>query len=109
MESLVTYNIFLKLSYVTLQVFELHVSDCAHILLFSLGISIYGTAWSYNNVKQLLIGMHISYRLVYNSHTLYIINDSILFLIIIHTVTYHSNPQSLHLSYLCFIFYVWCV
>ena len=37
MESLVTYNIFLKLSYVTLQVFELHVNDCAHILLFSLG------------------------------------------------------------------------
>ena len=36
MESLVTYNNFLKLSYVTLQVFELHVSDCAHILLFSL-------------------------------------------------------------------------
>ena len=35
MESVVTYNIFLKLSYVTLQVFELHVSDCAHILLFS--------------------------------------------------------------------------
>ena len=26
MESLVTYNIFLSLSYVTLQVFELHVS-----------------------------------------------------------------------------------
>ena len=36
MESLVTYNTFLKLSYVTLQVSELHVSDCAHILLFSL-------------------------------------------------------------------------
>ena len=36
MESLVTYNIFQKLSYVTLQVFELHVSDGAHILLFSL-------------------------------------------------------------------------
>ena len=36
MESLVTYNICLKLSYVTLQVFELHVSDCAHILLFRL-------------------------------------------------------------------------
>ena len=36
MESLVIYNIFLKLSYVTLQVFELHASDCAHILLFSL-------------------------------------------------------------------------
>ena len=36
MESLVTYNIFLKLSYVTLQVFALHVRDCAHILLFSL-------------------------------------------------------------------------
>ena len=35
MESLVTYNMFLKLSYVTLQVFELHVSDCTHILLFS--------------------------------------------------------------------------
>ena len=36
MVSLVTYNIFLKLFYVTLQVFELHVSDCANILLFSL-------------------------------------------------------------------------
>ena len=36
MESLVTYNIFLKLSYVMLQVFELHVSACAHKLLFSL-------------------------------------------------------------------------
>ena len=36
MESLVTYNIFLTLSHVTLQIFELHVSDCAHILLFSL-------------------------------------------------------------------------
>ena len=39
MESLVTYNIFLTLSYVTLQVFELHVGECAHIfmiLLFSL-------------------------------------------------------------------------
>ena len=36
MESLVTYNTFLTLSYVTLQVFELYVSDCAHILLFSL-------------------------------------------------------------------------
>ena len=36
MESLVSYNIFLTLSYVTLPVFELHVSDCTHILLFSL-------------------------------------------------------------------------
>ena len=36
MESLVTYNMFLKLSYVMLQVFELHGSECAHILLFSL-------------------------------------------------------------------------
>ena len=36
MESLVTHNIFLTFSYVTLQIFELHVSDCAHILLFSL-------------------------------------------------------------------------
>ena len=58
MDSLVTYNIFLTLSYVTLQVFELHVSDCAHIMLLALtglkknkaiyklifGISIYGTA-----------------------------------------------------------------
>ena len=31
MESLVTYNIFLTLSYVTLQLFELHGSDCTHI------------------------------------------------------------------------------
>ena len=36
MESLVTYNIFINLSYVPLQVFVLHVSDYAHILLFSL-------------------------------------------------------------------------
>ena len=36
MDSLLTYNIFLTLSYVMLQVFELHVSDCAQILLFSL-------------------------------------------------------------------------
>ena len=36
MESLVTYKKNQKLSYVTLKVFELHVSDCAHILLFSL-------------------------------------------------------------------------
>ena len=36
MESLVAYNIVLTLSYVTLQVFKLHISDCAHILLFSL-------------------------------------------------------------------------
>ena len=36
MESLVTYNICLTLSYVTLQVFELHVSDCAHTLLLAL-------------------------------------------------------------------------
>ena len=35
MENLVTYNI-LTFSYVTLQVFELHVSDCTHTLLFSL-------------------------------------------------------------------------
>ena len=59
MESLVTYNIFLTLSYVTLQVFELHVTvivptycflalmglnkdEAIYKLLF--GISIYGTA-----------------------------------------------------------------
>ena len=36
MESLVTYNIFLTLSYVTLLVFDLHVSDCAHLFLFGL-------------------------------------------------------------------------
>ena len=36
MESLITYNIFLTLSYVTLHVFKLHVSECIHILLFSL-------------------------------------------------------------------------
>ena len=59
MESLVTYNIFLTLSYVTLQRSELHVSDCAHNYCFLalmglnmdeaiykliFGISIYGTA-----------------------------------------------------------------
>ena len=58
MESIVTNNIFIKLSYVTLQVFERHVSDCAHILFLALmglnkdeaiyklifGISIYGAA-----------------------------------------------------------------
>ena len=46
------------------------------------------------------------YRLVENSHTLYIINHSILFLITIHTVIYHSNPQSLHLSCLCLLFQI---
>ena len=46
------------------------------------------------------------YRLVENSHSLYIVNHSILFLIIIHTVTYHSNPQSLHLSCLCLLFHI---
>ena len=43
--------------------------------------------------------------LVDNSHTLYIINHSILFLIIIHTVTYHTNTQSLQLSCLCLLFH----
>ena len=43
--------------------------------------------------------------LVENSHTLYIINHSILFLITIHTVTYHTNTQSLHLSCLCLLFH----
>ena len=38
------------------------------------------------------------YMLVDNSHTLYIINHSILFLITIHTATYHTNTQYLHLS-----------
>ena len=42
--------------------------------------------------------------LVENSHTLYIINHPILFLITIHTVTYHTNTQSLHLSCLCLLF-----
>ena len=57
MESSVTYNIFLTLSYVTLQVFELYVSvptyyflalmglnkdEAIHKLIF--GISMYGTA-----------------------------------------------------------------
>ena len=43
--------------------------------------------------------------LVENSHTLYIIKHSILFLITIHTVTYHTNTQSLHLSCLCLLFH----
>ena len=43
--------------------------------------------------------------LVDNSHTLYIINHSILFLITIHTVTYHTNTQSLQLSCLCLLFH----
>ena len=74
MESLVTYNIFQKLSYVTLPIFKLHVSDlptyCFLALMglnkdeaiykFIVGISIYGAAWSYNNVKQLHIGMYIT-------------------------------------------------
>ena len=45
------------------------------------------------------------YMLVDNSHTLYIINHSILFLITIHTVTYHTNTQSLQLSCLCLLFH----
>ena len=36
MESVVTYNNFLKLSYGMWQGFEQHVSDWVHILLFSL-------------------------------------------------------------------------
>ena len=68
MESLVTYNIFSKIVLCSVaQVSELHVSDCAHILLFIwdlFGICIYGAAWSYNNAKQLQIVMYISYRLV---------------------------------------------
>ena len=44
--------------------------------------------------------------LVENSHAVYIINHSILFLIIIHTVTYHTNTQSLHLSCLCLLFHI---
>ena len=43
--------------------------------------------------------------LVDNSHTLYIINHSILFHITIHTVTYHTNTQSLQLSCLCLLFH----
>ena len=43
--------------------------------------------------------------IVENSHTLYIIKHSILFLITIHTVTYHTNTQSLHLSCLCLLFH----
>ena len=82
----------------------LNKDEAIYKLIFR--ISIYGTAWSYNNVKQLQIGMYISYKLVENSHTLYIINHSIIFLIIIHTVTYHSNPQSLHLSCLCLLFHI---
>ena len=121
MESLVTYNIFLTLSNVTLQVFELHVSDCVHILLFSLvdlnkdeaiykvifGISIYGTAWSYNNVKQLQIGMYISYRLhrTLTPSTLSITPfSSSLSYIQLHITPTHS--LSLHLSCLCLLFHI---
>ena len=46
------------------------------------------------------------YRLVENSHTLYIMNHSIFFLITIHTDTYHSKPQSLNLSCLCLLFHI---
>ena len=81
----------------------LNKDELIYKLIF--GISIYGAAWSYD-VKQLQIGVYISYRLVENFHTLYIINDSILFLIIIHTVTYHSNPQSLYISCLCLLFHI---
>ena len=40
----------------------LNKDEAIYKLIF--GISIYGAAWSYNNVKQLQIGMYISYRLV---------------------------------------------
>ena len=46
------------------------------------------------------------YRLVENSHTLYFMNHSIIFLITIHTVTHHSKPQSLHLLCLCLLFHI---
>ena len=41
-----------------------------------------------------------------NSHSLYIVYHSILFLISIHTITHHSNQQSLHLSCLCLLFHI---
>ena len=56
MESLVTYNIFLTLSYVTLQLFELHVSNCAHI--FS-----YHSIFNYGHI--------VSNSLNYTAHIVY--------------------------------------
>ena len=122
---------FSKVVYVTLQVFELHVSDCAHILLLALmglnndeaiykfifGISIYGAAWSYNNVKQLQIWMYKSYRLVYPLHY-----QSLHFLPHYHKYSYISLqptvssslmslptvPYYSHISH-CFFFCVWSV
>ena len=44
--------------------------------------------------------------LVDNSHTLYITNHSIVFLIIAHTVTYHSNLHSRYISCLCPLFHI---
>ena len=63
-------------------------------------------AMSNINLNQFLYDYGDIYRLVENSHSLYIVYHSILFLISIHTVTYHSNPQSLHLSCLCLLFHI---
>ena len=49
-------------TYCFLALMGLNKDEAFHKLIF--GISIYGTADSYNNVKQLQIGMYISYRLV---------------------------------------------
>ena len=63
-------------------------------------------AMSNINFNQFLYDYGDIYRLVENSHSLYIVYHSILFLISIHTVTHHSNPHSLHLSCLCLLFHI---
>ena len=55
---------------------------------------------------SLCLGRNNLYRLVENSHHLFGFNHLFLFLITIPTVTYHSNPQSLHLSCLCLLFHI---
>ena len=58
------------------------------------------------NFNQCLYDQGGVYRLVENSHSLYIVYHSIIFLISIHTVPHHSNPHSLHLSCLCLLFHI---
>ena len=48
-------------TYCFLALIGLNKDETINKLIF--GSSIYGTVWSYNNVKQLQIGMYISYRL----------------------------------------------
>ena len=106
-------------TYFFLALMGLNKDEKIYKLIF--GISIYGTAYSYNNVKQFQIGMYISYRLVENSHTI-LHYQSLNSLPHYHTYSYISLqptvspsfmslvtvPYYSHISH-CLFFYVWCV